>query len=369
MNLTLPTVSVTLGPLWAQQTVAALSGVDSHNHINGPGAVIGRGQQIPTAGLNINADLPFNQNNLTEPRSLRMFSNGSALTLPSDVACLNAVSSNMYWNAGDGYAIQLTSAHDFNPGMTGNITSLTAPGAAIFSFGVAGPGTGQGSFSFLQDTGWYSALKTGALVIYDSTEANQLNGVTIKSPPSLGTFHYTLTLPSALPASQLPLLVNHTGTLSTGLVTGQMLSAGSLPGSQLPVLMSNAGALSTGVVTLAMLALNATSLPIPAVSVAVGGVLTVGWLAANGLSYWIDPVGMAHVQGFATNFSSVSNLPMALPGSYAPQYQQNFQVVDQNGNIIQCLVYGLTGYCIIAIEAVSTIGNTYAMDSLCWWVG
>ena len=56
LNLTLPTVTVTLGPTWATQINAAFEVIDEHDHTSG------KGVQIPTAGLNINDDLDFNDN-------------------------------------------------------------------------------------------------------------------------------------------------------------------------------------------------------------------------------------------------------------------------------------------------------------------
>ena len=56
MNLSLPTVSVTLGPTWATQVNTAFETIDSHDHSSG------KGTKVPSAGLNINANVDFNEN-------------------------------------------------------------------------------------------------------------------------------------------------------------------------------------------------------------------------------------------------------------------------------------------------------------------
>ncbi len=56
----LPTVSVTPGPTWATMLNAILAQLPTHNH-----STVGGEAQIPTAGLNINANLSFNGFNHT----------------------------------------------------------------------------------------------------------------------------------------------------------------------------------------------------------------------------------------------------------------------------------------------------------------
>lgn len=54
MGMTIPTPGVTPGPTYATNISNDLSIIDAHNHTPGNGAL------VPTAGLNINANLPFN---------------------------------------------------------------------------------------------------------------------------------------------------------------------------------------------------------------------------------------------------------------------------------------------------------------------
>src|ERR1700684_4336213 len=67
MNLVVPTVGPDgdPGPDWANNLNADLAILDQHNHS------AGQGVQINPDGLNINADLPFNGNNLTLVNTVR----------------------------------------------------------------------------------------------------------------------------------------------------------------------------------------------------------------------------------------------------------------------------------------------------------
>ncbi len=131
MNMTLPTVGVTVDPTWASNLNDALTNkVDLHNHTTGLGV------QVPTAGLNINADLSFQSNDATNLRSLAL--NNNVSTLPSgDVRALYASGGNLYYNNNSGTAIQITTGSSLNTGaldlnvwelteLAGNLTILAA---------------------------------------------------------------------------------------------------------------------------------------------------------------------------------------------------------------------------------------------------
>jgi len=102
-------VSVEVGPAWATELFNALySAVDAHDHTSG------KGVQVPTAGLNINADLAFGGFNATTLRSARLSSQSATLTGGTDVGCLYNVLGDAYWNDASGAAIQLTKNHALN---------------------------------------------------------------------------------------------------------------------------------------------------------------------------------------------------------------------------------------------------------------
>lgn len=102
MTLVLPTVSATLGPLWASELNAALTLVDSHDHSTG------KGVKVTPSGLNINDDLPLNSNDLTTVRTVALDSQSATLSA-SDIRAVYSVLGDLYWNNGSGTAVQITS--------------------------------------------------------------------------------------------------------------------------------------------------------------------------------------------------------------------------------------------------------------------
>ena len=103
MILDLPTVSVTLGPEWAQDLNAALTLVDAHDHSTG------KGVKVTPAGLNINGDLTIGSSNLTNVKSTRYTNNASTLVGASDLRAVYVTGGDLYYNNGGGTAVQITS--------------------------------------------------------------------------------------------------------------------------------------------------------------------------------------------------------------------------------------------------------------------
>jgi hypothetical protein len=102
LNLTLPTPTVQIGPTWASQINAAFEVIDEHDHTSG------KGVRVPTAGLNINADLDFN---LNAALNLEFGSFQNRTTSPSGSTFARAVSvfqGNLYFTNGSGVAVQIT---------------------------------------------------------------------------------------------------------------------------------------------------------------------------------------------------------------------------------------------------------------------
>src|SRR5215813_10420746 len=101
MNLTLPTPSVTIGPTWATNINTALTSIDSHNH------TAGQGVQIPSAGININADLLWNNFNFTGLRSTKFTSQNGVLALTSDINCVYVNNGDLFYNNGSNQSVRL----------------------------------------------------------------------------------------------------------------------------------------------------------------------------------------------------------------------------------------------------------------------
>lgn len=77
-------------------------------HLTHTGAANLDGYQIPSAGINFNADLSAQSNNLTNLRSTRFISNSSNLNGVGDINCVNVVSGNLWFNNGSGAPVQIT---------------------------------------------------------------------------------------------------------------------------------------------------------------------------------------------------------------------------------------------------------------------
>lgn len=100
MSLVNPTVSSTLGPEWASLINAALELLDSHDHSSG------KGVKVTPAGLNINAELDINSQNLSDANSYGLVNRTVADT--SNLGSLQRLNGNLYWLSPANQAVQLT---------------------------------------------------------------------------------------------------------------------------------------------------------------------------------------------------------------------------------------------------------------------
>lgn len=200
MGMDLPVVSTTLGPTWATMLDAALDVVDAHDHTSGKGA------QLPTAALDLDADLPFNGYNATLLRSTRYSDQGAALALATDLRCLYASGGELYYNDGNGTAVQITSNGAVLAG-NGSIGGLPS-GTAGVSFNSA-----TGTYTFVQATNEAAPIDVGPVIIR-TTDASS-NGVTLNAPAALAA-DYDLTLPGSLPGVTSFLTLSSAGAIASG---------------------------------------------------------------------------------------------------------------------------------------------------------
>lgn len=205
MNLPIPIPGVTPGSVeWAQDIVADMNAIDSHNHTNGQGV------KIPPAGLNINADLPFNINNATLVKSVRFSPLAANLAAAADVGCLYEVSADLWYNDGSGNQVRITQGGSVT-GSAGTITGLPS-GTASASFAA-------GTFTFQSATNTPATLSVGPLVI--GTQTASPKTVTI-APNGSQPANYSLTLPVDLPSAGTTAFfsVDNTGVMGTVSATG-----------------------------------------------------------------------------------------------------------------------------------------------------
>jgi hypothetical protein len=199
MSLDLPIIGETLGPEYAEKNNTAFETIDSHSHVSGEGV------QVPTAGLNINADLPLNGFAVTGANALTL---QAVAGTPADLSVYSSGGNLVYRNAA-GNPVPIT---------VGDSIAGT-PGA------IAGLGDGDSSAVFsdlAEDFSWFfdgvnnkhAAFNIGDLRLhpFDGLTA-YTNFITLKSPTALAS-NYSLTLPTTLPASTSFVQVSAAGQLT-----------------------------------------------------------------------------------------------------------------------------------------------------------
>lgn len=103
MNLNLPTVLTTLGPEWASQINEAFEDIDIHDHSSG------KGVKIKPAGIDINADLSFANNSITNLGSAEFDNLEAVIDGALNANKVYVSDGDLYFTNNSGVAVQLTS--------------------------------------------------------------------------------------------------------------------------------------------------------------------------------------------------------------------------------------------------------------------
>lgn len=181
MNLPNPVPGVDPGPDYAINIQSCINITDQHNHS------AGQGVQIQPSGLNISSDLPFNGNNATLLRTVRLISQGSPIpnTAP-DVGCLYVSGNELWYNDyTGGNQVQITTNGLINATSSG-IASGTA--SASFSAGTLIVKSSSTSFANID-------MQSAVL----SNAGNLSNQLTLLAPALSSSYDLTLpTVPLAL---------------------------------------------------------------------------------------------------------------------------------------------------------------------------
>jgi len=124
MNLDLPVVLDTIGPDYAEMVNDALEVVDLHDHTSG------KGKRVPSAGLDINADLNFAGYKPYNLKSTQFSNQVAALTGAANALSVHTYSGDLYYTNGAGNSVQITSGGSLlaTPGATTalELTTLAA---------------------------------------------------------------------------------------------------------------------------------------------------------------------------------------------------------------------------------------------------
>lgn len=196
MNLPIPVPGATIGPEWAEDINNCLLIIDGHMHAPNYGV------QVTPSGLNINADLTFNDNNATQLRTTRFMVQSAALGTASDIGCVYVTGVDLYFNDINGNQIQITQNGGV-AGSPGSISNLTSPASASY---VALSQT----FVWQSDVNTPANMDAGSYIFRNITASS--NGITVSAPNALGS-NYTLTLPT-LPATQSFMTLDASGNIA-----------------------------------------------------------------------------------------------------------------------------------------------------------
>lgn len=183
MLLPIPVVGTDPGPQYGTDINSCLTIIDGHNHTPGSGV------PIPVAGLDINADLPIGNNNITAVKSLRFQSQGSPLVGASDLGCLFESGDDLFYNDGAGNQIQITQ-NGAIAGTPGSISNLVSPASASYV-------SLSATFVWQSNTLTPANMDAASYILRNLSASSK--GLTL-SPPAAMAADYTITLP-ALPVS------------------------------------------------------------------------------------------------------------------------------------------------------------------------
>ncbi len=196
MNLPVPGVGAEDGPNYALDLNACLTLLDQHDHS------LGRGVQITPAGMNINADLNMNSNNLTQAGEIVFVAQGSNPTTLQSLYVSPGIETplteDLWFNDGNGNQVQITSN-----GLV-NATIASLPGESY-----AG-----GTFFWVQGAGSTTPANfdIGSITLRPNVAATTF-GVTL-SPPTGISSQYSINLP-LLPLTDSFVRIDNSGVMTT----------------------------------------------------------------------------------------------------------------------------------------------------------
>jgi len=178
-----PGIGTTTGPQWATDLNTSLDAVDGHDHSTN------KGVRITPAGVNINADLEFNEYSATELKNV-IFSTATAATTAYSVY---QASGNLYWRNGSGTAVQITTGSSVNAG-SGSISGMTSTDAGVTY------ADGSKTFNFFTDSGNedYGKMAHADLLLFKYTNDNtgDTDYVTIAANAGVSGSSGTIYVPS-----------------------------------------------------------------------------------------------------------------------------------------------------------------------------
>lgn len=202
MGLVLPTEDSS-DDVWDSLLNTALEEVDAHDHSTGKGVT------VKTAGISINADLPFGGFAATALKAMAL--SAVAEVSVAGYACAlfrNTDDDELYWRTAGGVNVQITAGSSLNASLLGGFTGDYGAGDEEAEFS-----SGTGIYDFRVADTERALIDCADIRLFEKT-AGVTNAVKLKSPAALAA-SYTMTMPTAVPGANDSLLLMATsGALS-----------------------------------------------------------------------------------------------------------------------------------------------------------
>jgi hypothetical protein len=176
--------SPTPGPQWGLDTVANFTTIDSHDHASGSGV------QVPTAGINITADLPFNGYGLSLVDHVGFGTSTEALAN----LYLYSNGTDLYFQDGAGNTVRLTASGSVNAVLAAIAADLNMNGYSIYGLDhltlITKAETIADLTVYSDGTNLFFKDSTGAAV--QLTSSSLINTTQLKVTTPLSTATYTV---------------------------------------------------------------------------------------------------------------------------------------------------------------------------------
>lgn len=212
MGIDLPVLGGDSGT-WDDKINAGFGLIDAHDHS------AGKGVTVKTAGISINADLPFGGFGATGLK-LVAFNAVAALSSGSKSLFVNTADNELYWRSQAGVNVKLTLGASINTSLVGGIGGDYSSVGAVVAYDDANK-----RYTFKTQTGTWARLATGPVRIY---EYNTTESVYVEHAVDAAlAASYTVTWPAALPAAGRIVQIDAAGliTYSNSLVETLSLAA------------------------------------------------------------------------------------------------------------------------------------------------